>query len=252
MPFRVNERVLINRASVCSLANSAKSFESVRKMAVDILLRGQRSVVPAPTSTVGSSKSNGKKAATLSAKETPTSIIIVPATLTAPVTLFNVKQFLEHGVFISMAELQKRGALGPKQSSISVERKNAKTGEITIYQVIDSIDRLKDEEWKQVVAVFVSGQHWQFKGWKWEQPVDLFENSTFSHDAHLENNMYLTLVKGYYVKYTDSQVESAVRGWNVSVLEVHRYKRHLDTQCAHKFWNTLDQWISCKTSSSQQ
>ena len=48
-----------------------------------------------------------------------------------------------------------------------------------------SIDS-KIEDWENVVAVFVQGESWQFKGWKWESPVELF-----SH------------VKGFWLKYED-------------------------------------------------
>lgn len=31
----------------------------------------------------------------------------------------------------------------------------------------------------RVCCVFVTGKVWQFKGWKWEKPVDLFSNGKY-------------------------------------------------------------------------
>lgn len=177
--IEVRERVLVDRNTVISATNQTKSFESIRKLAVDMLLRGQRldttskRPTPVATSTSERSKSSSSSQPTTAAKETP--IIIVPATLTALITLYNVKKLLKNGQYVSMSELQKKG-LGTKESEVTVERKNPKTGQTISYRIVDSIDRIMKEDWKNVVAVFVSGQQWQFKGWKWEQPVDLFSN----------------------------------------------------------------------------
>lgn len=34
------------------------------------------------------------------------------------------------------------------------------------YQVLDDPRKLRDEDWDRIVAVFVQGPAWQFKGWK--------------------------------------------------------------------------------------
>ncbi len=47
-----------------------------------------------------------------------------------------------------------------------------------VYHVIDSVDRMKPTDWDRVVAIFVTGQKWQFRGWRWEEPVDIFSRST--------------------------------------------------------------------------
>lgn len=46
------------------------------------------------------------------------------------------------------------------------------------YQIIDSAQKLKPEDWKRVAAVFVQGNTWQFKGWKWATPLEIFSNGT--------------------------------------------------------------------------
>lgn len=50
------------------------------------------------------------------------------------------------------------------------------------------------------------------------------------------------------MKYSDTKVDAVVGGWNVQVLDVNRFKRHLDGQVVHKFWNTIEQWIALNKS----
>lgn len=46
------------------------------------------------------------------------------------------------------------------------------------YRVVDNPGRLSAAEWDRVVAVFVQGPAWQFKGWPWDgNPVQIFANS---------------------------------------------------------------------------
>lgn len=46
------------------------------------------------------------------------------------------------------------------------------------YRVVDNPQRLTQGEWDRVVAVFVMGPAWQFKGWPWDgNPVEIFSKS---------------------------------------------------------------------------
>jgi len=43
------------------------------------------------------------------------------------------------------------------------------------YRVIDTPQKLAPADWDRVVAVFVMGPAWQFKGWPWDgNPVEIF------------------------------------------------------------------------------
>jgi parafibromin len=46
------------------------------------------------------------------------------------------------------------------------------------YRVIDNPGKLTNADWDRVVAVFVMGQAWQFKGWPYEgNPTVIFSKS---------------------------------------------------------------------------
>lgn len=88
-------------------------------------------------------------------------------------------------------------------------RKADQSGQTTTvpYQVLDNPLRLTPSDWKRVVAVFVAGPTWQFKGWPWivkgGSPADIF-----------------TKIKGFHLKFTGSKLEASIQTWDVQVLEV--------------------------------
>lgn len=50
------------------------------------------------------------------------------------------------------------------------------------YRVVDNPQRLSQGEWDRVVAVFVMGPAWQFKGWPWDgNPVEIFAKSMYKN-----------------------------------------------------------------------
>ena len=99
---------------------------------------------------------------------------------------------------------------------------------VDTYQVIDTAQKLKFEDWRRVIAVFAQGVAWQFKGWKYDKPVELF-----SH------------VKGFHLKYEDDPVSNLmIKSWNVSTLSVHKTKRYLDVEAVANFWSRLDAWLA--------
>jgi parafibromin len=102
-----------------------------------------------------------------------TPIIIVPAALTSLITIFNVDGFLNKGLFKTTEEARKTSQA--KYHDIKITHAH-KSGASITYRIIDNPQSLKDRDWDSVVAVFASGQSWQFKGWRWEQPVDIFNN----------------------------------------------------------------------------
>jgi hypothetical protein len=43
------------------------------------------------------------------------------------------------------------------------------------YRIIDNPQKLSPADWDRVVAVFVMGPAWQFKGWPWDgNPTEIF------------------------------------------------------------------------------
>ncbi|KAI8083191.1 RNA pol II accessory factor, Cdc73 family-domain-containing protein [Gilbertella persicaria] len=149
-------------------------------------------------------------------------LVIVPAAPTAKFTLYNIKQFLEDQKYIDSQELREGGLKKPER--VTIERKKP-NGQIVPYHVVDSVAQFKQSDWDRVCCVFVAGQLWQFKGWKWERPVDLFSN-----------------VKGFYPKWNSDKVNSPASEWAVTEVNIHRSKRHMDRATVSQFWDALDSY----------
>lgn len=64
-----------------------------------------------------------------------------------------------------------------RDNEILLQRR--KEGGLTVpYRIVDNPGKLNQSDWERVVAVFVMGPAWQFKGWPWDgNPVEIFSKS---------------------------------------------------------------------------
>ena len=74
-----------------------------------------------------------------------------------------MQDFLEAGVYRQPSE-----AGAPKQTAEKFMRKMGRKDPGVPYLVTCKAPDKRSEEWRRVVAVFVTGQTWQFKGWPHE------------------------------------------------------------------------------------
>ena len=137
-------------------------------------------------------------------------IIIVPPSAGANVlTMFNIEKFMNEGVYESSEELKKVGyvdgfkfqksPLKPQEVIVNHTIHNRKMR----FRFIDNPSRLDPADWKRVVCVMTGSQAWQFRGWRYSNPTELFSR-------------YL----GVFVWFSDSPVPSIVNTWNVKVVTV--------------------------------
>ncbi|KAI8904716.1 hypothetical protein EDD86DRAFT_277914 [Gorgonomyces haynaldii] len=138
-------------------------------------------------------------------------IIIVPAGAQSLISLYNVKDFLLNKKFIPSQTYRDNGEPKPLKVSFKID-------DVT-YDVYDAVDTFSSRDWEQVVVVFTNGQEWQFKGWKWDKPVDIFHR-----------------FKGFFLKYHDEPNPGQTSQWKVSGLNIHRHRRNLDAAEVFKFW----------------
>ncbi|XP_050665371.1 parafibromin isoform X2 [Leptidea sinapis] len=160
-----------------------------------------------------------------------TPIIIIPAAATSLITMFNVKDMLQDLKFVPVEQKKAEGA--SRENEVLLQRRKGPTGDtvpnnaatITVpYRVVDNPSRLSAAEWDRVVAVFVQGPAWQFKGWPWDSnPVQIFAN-----------------ICAFHLKYDEMKLDANVSRWAVTVLNLSRTKRHLDRALLLSFWETLD------------
>jgi parafibromin len=158
-------------------------------------------------------------------KGSKTAIIIIPAATTALITMYNAKDLLQDLRYVSVEEKRLQGA--KRDNEVLLQR--MKPGSLTVpYRVIDNPLKLAPEDWDRVVAVFVQGPAWQFKGWPWNgNPVDIFSR-----------------IKAYHLKWAELPLDANVKKWSVHVLNLDRNKRHLDRATLNQFWEILDRHMA--------
>lgn len=88
--------------------------------------------------------------------------------------MFNARDILQDLRFITTEDKKAQG--GKRDNEILIQRQ--RNGTSIPYRVIDNPQKLSPADWERVVAVFVMGPAWQFKGWPWDgNPVEIFAKS---------------------------------------------------------------------------
>lgn len=111
-------------------------------------------------------------------RQSKTPIIIIPSSTNSLITMYNAKEILQELKFVTQEDKRAGGA--QRENEILLQRR--KDGNMTVpYRVVDQPGKLTPHDWSRVVAVFVLGPQWQFKGWPWEgNPVEIFSKSEFN------------------------------------------------------------------------
>ncbi|KAF5177210.1 Cdc73-like protein [Thalictrum thalictroides] len=160
-------------------------------------------------------------------------IILVPSASQTLITIYNVKEFLEDGVYIP-TDVKVKQMKGAKPDCITVQKKFSRDRVVTAYEVRDKPSALKAEDWDRVVAVFVLGKEWQFKDWPFKDHVEIFNK-----------------IIGFFMRFEDDSVESAkmVKQWNVKIISISKNKRHQDRAAALEVWDRLEEFVRSRSHS---
>ncbi|ETN46037.1 uncharacterized protein HMPREF1541_00220 [Cyphellophora europaea CBS 101466] len=134
-------------------------------------------------------------------------IILLSPSASSLLRMSNIKAFLEEGLYVPFdhERLANMGAA----NLLHLTRKLHNLGEKPFrFVLVDGPEQFKPEYWDRVVAVFTTGQTWQFRSYKWREPQALFER-----------------VLGIYVGEKGQPVPSEVKGWgsNVKTFMVDRW-----------------------------
>ncbi|KAG6813366.1 hypothetical protein H0H92_011632 [Tricholoma furcatifolium] len=143
-------------------------------------------------------------------------IIMISSSPTALITMHNVKRFLQESAFEPSQEARARAAAEGNtrpEDMIPIYRKRThidssgkETETQARYSVVDSVEALAKfgtDAWDRVVCVMTTGQTWQFRPYKWSEPIQLFHH-----------------VKGIHVSWANDPPNSKIKDWNVMELKV--------------------------------
>uniref|UniRef100_A0A914CWQ4 Parafibromin n=1 Tax=Acrobeloides nanus TaxID=290746 RepID=A0A914CWQ4_9BILA len=158
-------------------------------------------------------------------RQSRTPIIIIPASGTALITMYNAVDILQDLKYITTEEKKQMNVR--RENEVLIQRRK-ENGATVPYRVVDNPLKFTDDEWDRVVGVFVQGPAWQFKNWKWSgNPVEVFSK-----------------ICAFHLKYDDQKLDANVAKWNVNILQLSKNKRHLDKAVLPKFWQSLDRFIA--------
>jgi parafibromin len=126
----------------------------------------------------------------------PDPIILLSPSASSLLRMSNVKSFLEGGRYEP-----------PDSSSTSTMlhlsriMKDIDPNRPMRFILVEGPEQFKPEYWNRVVAVFTTGQAWQFKNYRWSNPSELFKH-----------------VLGIYVGWRGDQLPESIRGFGHRVL----------------------------------
>ncbi|KAK4231427.1 putative cell division control protein [Podospora fimiseda] len=127
----------------------------------------------------------------------PDPIILLSPSASSILRMSNAKQFLEGGRYSPPENIV------PPPTMLNVSRliKEMDPNRPIRFILVETPEQFKPEYWNRVVAVFTTGQAWQFKSYKWPNPTELFKH-----------------VQGVYLGWRGEQPPESVRGFGHKVL----------------------------------
>jgi hypothetical protein len=162
-------------------------------------------------------------------KATP--LILVPPAAGAILNMYNIKEFLERGVFVPPEEARARSPQKPTyERCMRIEGRKAPGVK---YHITDR-DPTKKEDWDRLVAVFCLGKGWQFKKWP-------FKGAS-------SGDMVETFLKvaGVFFHYADEPIDPLVKKWNVKLIPISRHSRDTDDAAMRAFWQHVDAFLHAR------
>lgn len=147
----------------------------------------------------------------------------------------NIKSFLEGGKYVP-ADSAHAGS----SSTASMLHINRLLKEIDPHRpmrfiLVEGPEQFKPEYWSRVVAVFTTGQAWQFKNYKWSTPHELFRH-----------------IPGIYVGWRGDQLPENIQSWGHRVVAtgIDRWKevnptgtdssRWRDREIVEQIWKAIE------------
>lgn len=149
-------------------------------------------------------------------------IILLSSSFSSLLRMPNIKSFLNDGVYAPLEQ----SAESPSILHITRPLKTINPGQATRFILVDDPSNFRPDYWSRVVAVFTTGQTWQFKGYKWTNPAELFSHAL-----------------GVYVGWKGEVIPDTVKGWGRQVLSVQVDKgsnRWRDREVVEDIWSQIE------------
>jgi parafibromin len=174
-------------------------------------------------------------------------IILLSPSASSLLRMSNIKSFLDSGLFVppdhpTLSSQTTANLLHITRPLKSISERPFR------FIIVDSPEQFKPDYWSRVVAVFTTGQVWQFRSYKWREPQELFGH-----------------VLGVYVGEKGAPIPNEVKGWGSSVKSfvVERWderahgagveaktreaRRWRDMETVEEVWRALESYMRGKS-----
>ncbi|ORY62882.1 Cdc73 family RNA pol II accessory factor [Pseudomassariella vexata] len=203
-------------------------FSHVRKLAAPFMSKK-------PSGNAVSHISSNPSLALNQKQKRPDPIILLSPSASALLRMTNIKSFLESGKYVPVDSLTASSSSSASMLHINRLMKDIDPNRPMRFILVEGPEQFKPEYWSRVVAVFTTGQSWQFKNYKWSNPNELFRH-----------------VLGVYVGWRHEQPPEAVQAWGhrVMAVGVERWKdmgpnavdssRWRDREAVEQIWKAIE------------
>ena len=147
-------------------------------------------------------------------------IILLSPSPSSLLNMANVQSFLEEGKFVPALKSSSTPNL------LRITRKSSTIGSRVRFVVVDSVDNFKPEYWDRVVAVFVTGQQWQLRQYKWTDAKTMFQH-----------------VLGFGLQFKNDVIPDTLKHWNVKMEVLERNNRFRDREVVERIWELIETYM---------
>ncbi|KAK5107757.1 hypothetical protein LTR62_000681 [Meristemomyces frigidus] len=149
----------------------------------------------------------------------PEPIILLSPSASSLLRMPNIKSFLGEGVYVPPES-------GTASNILHLTRLLPGHSKPIRFVLVDDPSTFRPDYWDRLVAVFTTGQTWQFKNYKWQFPADLFAHAL-----------------GVYVGWKGELVPETVKGWGrgVMVAQIDKGRdRWRDREVVEEVWRGIE------------
>jgi parafibromin len=198
-----------------------QDFSAIRKHSAAFHVKNAKGA-PAPSAPLSTNPALRPSVKSSSGRRAEPIILLSPSA-SSLIRMPNVKSFLQEGQYQAP---ETASSTAPNILHLTRLLPTIDNQRPMRFILVDSPDQFRPDYWNRVVAVFTTGQAWQFKNYKWQAPADLF-----SH------------VLGVYVGWKGEVQPDTVKGWGRGVLSVGLDKgnaRWRDREVVEEVWSGIE------------
>ncbi|TKA31436.1 hypothetical protein B0A50_02283 [Salinomyces thailandicus] len=219
-----SERTMGDR-NVALRGAKPQDFSDVRKKYSALFFSKSRHSGQNATGAPGTGLPNANPALRPPVKSTPAGrrpepIILLSPSASSLLRMPNIKSFLEEGQYAPPEGGSASNILHLTRVLPSITSKPIR------FILVDDPSTFRPDYWERLVAVFTTGQTWQFKQYKWTQPAELFSHAL-----------------GVYVGWKGETIPDSVKGWGRGVMVAQIDKggqRWRDREVVEEVWRGIE------------